>query len=329
MSIENSEDIINPDIEIKPPVGFLNGLILAIISGIFYWLAFPVIDIWFLTFICWVPLIIAIKGQTSKNALFLGWATGITCNILGFYWLYGTIRYFGNFPFIVTILFMLIICSYQGARMGFMAWLYSRAEKKGWPFGISFVFALIASEIVYPLLFPWYTATHIHSVPVFMQLADIGGPVIISALLAGTSIAVAEFILSKKEKRKINKLRFLAGISTPLILLTYGIIRIPQIEKAIETFPSGKVGLVQGNREMIGDNADEGLKKYREASYELEKKNSPDFIVWPEGAIRFLLNEKVIKNFFITDIFKKNHYYGNFDINTPIISGTILEKKEK
>ncbi|MEP7124659.1 MAG: hypothetical protein ABJE95_27270, partial [Byssovorax sp.] len=60
---------------------------LAFLSGFLYFLAFPGIDLWPLSFVALVPLIVATRGQTAKRALGLGWLAGFTMTMFGFYWL--------------------------------------------------------------------------------------------------------------------------------------------------------------------------------------------------------------------------------------------------
>src|SRR5580692_8662664 len=70
----------------------------AFVSGLLYWLAFPGVDAWPLALVAWVPLLVALQGQTARRALLLGWVTGITMNVAGFWWLQGMLSTFSGFP---------------------------------------------------------------------------------------------------------------------------------------------------------------------------------------------------------------------------------------
>jgi apolipoprotein N-acyltransferase len=326
MSIINSENLEN-SVPVEKTVekklgGFLIPAFLAILSGAFIAFAFPDFDIWFLTFIAWTPLLIALKGKSARVSLLLGTLTGFTFAAIACRWLFHTINYFGNFNAFLSILFMVIVCIYQGLREGLLALLFSRAVNKGWPVPLSFAMALISSEFLYPLLFPWHVATHVHTIPLLMQLADIGGPFLIAAFLAMTSIAIAEIFWSFKEKRPVSKAVVAAGVLSPLIMIAYGAYRISYIDGIVHNFPAGRVGIYQGNRPMLGDNPVDSLKAYRKGSWALETiDNSLDFIMWPEGGLSYGLREKEVSSFFKNSVFNANETYGNFKINTPIVTG--------
>src|SRR5579859_2163634 len=130
----------------------------ALLSGLAYWLAFAGMDVWPLSFVAWVPLIVAIHRQTARRAAALGWIAGITMNITGFFWLQQMLQTFSGFPAPVCFLFVVLVCAYQGGRIAFLGWLYGRATARGWPGPLVFAAAFVASELLYPLLFPWYYA---------------------------------------------------------------------------------------------------------------------------------------------------------------------------
>src|SRR3546814_5959660 len=46
----------------------------------------------------------------------------------------------------LCILFMAILCAYQGGRIALCGWLYGRAEARGWPAPVVFLLAFAASR---------------------------------------------------------------------------------------------------------------------------------------------------------------------------------------
>src|SRR5688572_2343266 len=133
---------------------------LSVGSGLLYFLAFPGVDLWPLGFVALVPLIVALRGQTPRRALWLGWLAGFPVTMFGFYWLLNILETFSRFPLPLCVLFMAILCAYQAGRIGLLGWLYARAERRHWPAALAFTVAFAASEQAFPLLFPWsYAAT--------------------------------------------------------------------------------------------------------------------------------------------------------------------------
>jgi apolipoprotein N-acyltransferase len=141
----------------------------AVLSGLLYWLAFPGKEspawLGLFSFVAFTPLWIALQKQAPGRALLLGAVTGATMNLCGFYWLLDMLQTFSGFPTPLCMVFVVIVCAYQGGRIGFLGWLYARAAQRGWPRPLVFLSAFAASELLYWLLFPWYFAATLHKPP--------------------------------------------------------------------------------------------------------------------------------------------------------------------
>jgi apolipoprotein N-acyltransferase len=285
---------------LKLPVAFA----LAALSGILYWLAFPgQSEIWPLTFVAFVPLWIALRGQTPKNGLRLGLVTGTTMNVAGFYWLMTMLKTFSGFPAPICFLFVFIVCAYQGGRLALMGWLYARGAQRGWPAAPIFLAAFAASEVLYPLLFPWYYGATVHNAAIFAQAAELGGPIMVGVILAATNLAIAEPILARLEQRNIN--------------LAFGALRIHSIDSLIAASPGVRVGLVQGNMGLSEKRVDprEGLRRHQDVTAEL-KKNGIDFVVWSESAVTFAVPENMKESFMHDRVAQR--------LGIPAIFGAVL-----
>ena len=90
----------------------------AVLCGFLYFLAFPGIEFWPLSFVALLPLIVALRGQTPRRAFGLGWAAGFTMTMCGFYWLLDMLKTFSGFPIPLCVVFMAILCGYQAGRIG-------------------------------------------------------------------------------------------------------------------------------------------------------------------------------------------------------------------
>ena len=129
---------------------------LSFLTGLLYWIAFPGIDVWPLSFVALVPLFVALAGQRPKHGFWLGWTAGFGMTITGFYWLSYTLEVFSGFPLPLCWLFQAILCGYQAGRIGLFGWLATRGEQRGWGRGLTLALAFAASELLFPLLFPWF-----------------------------------------------------------------------------------------------------------------------------------------------------------------------------
>ena len=175
---------------------------LAVSSGLLYFLGLPGVNVWPAAFVTYVPLLLALRGRSPRDAAKLGLASGFVASVAGFSWLYGMMKLFSGLPGPVCAALMLATCAYQGGRTAAVSWLTARAAARGWPAALAFVLGSITAELVYPLLFPWYFAFMMHRTPLLMQAADLGGVYLVGALLLGPNLALAELGRALRERAR-------------------------------------------------------------------------------------------------------------------------------
>lgn len=295
---------------------------LALLSGLLYFAAFPGIDLWPLAFVALTPLIVAMRNQPTRRAMGLGWLAGFTMTMTGFYWLIGMLKTFSGFGTALCLVFMSILCAYQGGRIGFMGWLYGRATNRGWPAGPVFCLAFAASELVFPLLFPWYYAATVHQVPALLQLAELGGPILVGLMLIAPNWALAELLFAKLDQRK-PRLRLVAALAAlPVVAVAYGALRISQVDAAVAAAPKAKVGVVQANMSLLAKRRDkeEGLRRHLRLSQELIREEGPlDLVVWPETAVVRAMDERNASNYYERVVLPR--------IGAPAVFGAVLVRQ--
>jgi apolipoprotein N-acyltransferase len=255
----------------------------AVVSGALYWLAFPGVDFWPLALVAWVPLIVAMRGQSTRRTTLLGWTTGLTMNVAGFFWLQKMLETFSGFPGPLCFVFVLILCSYQAGRVGLLGWIGGRATSRGWPAAGVFVLAFVASELLYPLLFPWYYGATAHTVPVLMQTAELGGPIAVGLVLVAANLAVSEPVLAWIERRRVRWATTLSAAGVLIFALGYGALRIRSVDADVLRAPEARVGIVQANMGLMEKRKDfdEGLHRHLRLSSDLRARGA-DFLVWSE-----------------------------------------------
>src|SRR6187402_1514031 len=265
---------------------------LSFATGLLYWLAFPGIDVWPLAFVALVPLFLALAGQKPKHGFWLGWTAGFGMTITGFYWLGYTLEVFSGFPKPLCWLFQAILCGYQAGRIGLFGWLATRGERRGWGRGVTLGLAFAASELLFPLLFPWFYGATVHQVIPLLQLAELGGPIAISLVLLGFNYALAELILARLERRPLRKLA-LVGAAAPVISAIYGLIRVPMVDARSAAADKVEVGLVQANMSLMGKrkNKREGLDRHLKLTRALKQQGPLDLVVWSETSVMAAVRE--------------------------------------
>lgn len=269
------------------PVSRRNGALLSLLSGLLYFVAFPGVDVWPLAFVALVPLIVAVRGQTPRRAALMGWVAGFTMTMCGFYWLLEMLRTFSGFGTPLCLVFMAILCGYQAGRVALAGWLAARSEGRGWPAGPAFVLAFLASELVFPLLFPWTYAATVHQLPSLLQSAELFGPPGPVALLLCANFALAELVLARLERRTPRRslvARLALGVALAIGL---GRARMAMVDRAVAQAPRASVGLVQANMSLLAkrQNRGEGLRRHLEGTRKLLAQGPLDLVVWSETSV--------------------------------------------
>ncbi len=303
----------------EAPLPLKWALSLAALEAFLYFIAFPgIIDWWPTVLITFVPLLIALRGQSVKRATLIGLFAGFIMSWEGFWWLNHMLKSFSGFNVALCALFTTILCAYQAGRYAFMGWLYARASQRGWPASVVACGAFAASEQLFPLLFPWYLADCVHSTPILAQTADLGGPVFCGLLLFGSSLAVEEIVLAKfLEKRALDVRVVAAGFAATAFSAIYGFVRVRQIDARAQAAPALHIGYVQGNLELMGvyNHRDTAMERHLRMTRELREKGV-ELVVWSESSVTKSAD---------VDHYKREYkaYVGN-KLGVPAIFGGIV-----
>lgn len=260
---------------------------LAVLCGLLYFVAFPGVDVWPVSFVALSPLILALRGQTPRRAAGLGWAAGFTMTMCGFYWLLEMLKVFSGFGVPLCLVFMAILCAYQAGRIALLGWLHGRAEARGWPAAPVFALGFVTSELVFPLLFPWYYGATVHNAPIFVQVADLGGGYLVGLMLVAANLGVAELSLAHPKVRAVtngappDRRVLMVAVAAPISAVAYGYPRMRSVDAAAEAAEPVKIGIVQGNQPLIGRR--HALQVHLAHTAVLKQKGV-DLVIWSEGA---------------------------------------------
>ncbi len=292
--------------------------LLALLTGVLYFAAFPGIELWPLALFAFIPLFVAMRGQPATRGFLLATLSGFTMNMLGFYWLLGMLKEFSGFPTAICLLLMSILCLYQGFRVGAIGWLYCRAERRGWPAQFAFVVAFAASELLFPVLFPWFFGATVHQVPLLLQTADLGGPILVGLVIVAVNFAIAEPILARLARRRILPKQIAIPLGLVLLALVYGGVRMRQVDAQVALAPKARVGLVQANMSLMGKRRElaEGLRRHLTMTEELKSRGPLDLVVWSETSVMRAVDERELESRVPEQVSRR--------IGVPAIFGAVL-----
>ncbi|HEY3493393.1 MAG TPA: apolipoprotein N-acyltransferase, partial [Polyangiaceae bacterium] len=258
----------------------------AVLCGVFYFFAFPGLDLWPFGLIALVPLRVALVGRTPKQAAWLGWLSGMTMVSIGFYWMLNMLQEFSGFSTPICVFFVGCVNAFVAGRIALFAWLFVRAERNGWPLGPGFLAAFVASELCYPVLFFWSFGAVVHPVPLLTQIADLGGVYAVGLVVVAFNWAVADFVIARLEKRKPDYRRLLPYAAAPVVAVLYGAVRISQVDARVAAAEKAHVGLVQANMGLMEKRKahEEGLRRHIEETHKL-RAAGVDLVLWSETSV--------------------------------------------
>lgn len=308
----------------RPTRKLWTALALAALSGLLTALACPPVGLWPLAFVAWAPLLVALHDRSPRDAFWLGAAQGLVLDVVAVRWLPDVIRTFAGHSWILCAGIALALHAYGAGRPAVLAWLAARARRNGWPPGAAFVLAVGATEAFFPLLFPWTLGVATVRTPVLMQLAELGGPILVGLPLAMGSVAIAELAWARMDGRPLARARIGVALLGPAGAIVFGAVRIPTIEQRIAEAPEARVAIVQGNIPHAGATLERSLAIHRDATARLESEERVDLVVWPETALSGILTEGALEGTLARMVAAGN---GRAALSAPIITGAMLRRE--
>ncbi len=263
---------------------------LAALTGPLWFLASPNFDLWPLAWVANVPLLFAIeRAATTRRALLYAWLAGAVTVAGGFYWISKLLERFAHFPDVLAWLAVLLFAAYHGlVFVLFAAIVRGVRRRRAVPLALLAPVAFAAAEHITPMMFPFHLALSQAWRPHVIQIADVTGPVGVTALLVLVSGAAYDAATRRTWRPAAAAAAIVAAA------LTYGHVRLGQVDAAAAAAPTIRVGLVQGNvpfDEKGYENprlADDQLHELQDVSATLEKAGA-DVIVWSETSFPYLL----------------------------------------
>src|SRR5271154_527889 len=221
------------------------GLGLATLSGCLWFLAVTPFDLSILAWVAAVPMLLAVdRAPTFKQALFLGWWAGVVGTAGGFYWLIDVMQRFADFPWWAAALVFLLFCATRAVIfLLFTAIVCGIRRRRSVPMTVLAPLAMVSSELLVPQLFPcgqWISqAWH----PLVIQIAELTGPLGVTALLMLVNGALYDAAVDRRAARYPA----LAAAALLAAALIFGAVRMRQIDDIVARAPRLKIGLVQPN----------------------------------------------------------------------------------
>lgn len=277
----------------------------AFLSGILVGTTYIPFPPWALLF-CLVPLwIFTLKSdQNLKQIFFGGWITQFVLTLIGFHWIAHTAHEYGQMPWSVSILGLLLFCAgmhlYIPLNLIISTWL-RRKFKLG--AGLTLITLALGHSLLeqsWPAIFQWHLGYTVlwARLPVY-NLADIIGFEGISTLVLLANAWVAYIWINRSNSQKWMT-QAMALIAVLIALLVGGHFH----GKNWNRFDSEiKVALIQANISNIEKVYAEQGRRYMDTitnkfmdmtHQELAKNPGTDLVVWPETAFPDYLDNHLL-----------------------------------
>jgi apolipoprotein N-acyltransferase len=270
---------------------------LAIVAGVLAFVGFCGCDQFYLEWICLVPVLWALDDPTlsHKEALALAWLFGWIAHLGAYTWITGMLMDFGYLPWPLAVFTYSLLCFAQSSL--FAAWGYGVWRFKA-RYGVAMTWTtpvlMVIAEWLVPQLFPSYLANSQYRQTLFIQSADIWGPLGLTFILTMCSGVIYDTLAWKVRHR--GQAPTLAWAAFAILFvgnLLYGTGAMVNIDDTVaHTDKRIKVGMVQTNMGIYekDENPAEGLRRHREQSLELERQGV-DLIVWPESGYNYAIRD--------------------------------------
>lgn len=284
-------------------------LALAALGGAMQCLGFAGFSWWPFAFVCFLPMFYVLEEErdaSTQRVLALGLVHGFVGYTGGYYWLVEMLSAFSGFPKPLCWLMGSLFFFYQGLQQMLIYWLYRRARDRGIGVTAAAVPALLALELMFPTLFPSFLATGLHDLTTFIQIADLGGPMLVSAVVMAFNGALYEVLVAWKrrsgdspsgnEKQPLPRLTPAIALASIALTLGYGAYRVSEVDARAAVAERLGVGVVQVNMGIFSkrDDPHEGHRRHLEQSARLQREHPEmDLLVWPESAYTYFLQDGV------------------------------------
>ena len=286
----------------RPSAAGLGRLGLSLASAVLLFASVPTFGLWPLMWVALAPaLLVALDAPTPKRAFLHGWLSGFLANAVAFYWMDGLLERFGHMPTLEAAPIIGLLVGYQGLAFGFYAWGVRRLrDRTGLPLVLLSPLVMVVVELCTPQVFPYYLAISQAFVPPVIQIADLTGPLGVTALLLATSGAVADGLLLRHDgwRRAVRPL----AVAALLIAadLGYGALRMHQMDVRRAAAIKVRTGVVQPNVGVIEKWDPRAfarlLATHQRESATLEAAGA-ELVVWPESSYPYALPKTIAHDF--------------------------------
>lgn len=239
--------------------------------------AFPPWGVWPLALVALAPVFLLLRGRTLLGAATWGWCVGFGVSLAALYWMPAPLGRFASTPLVAGWSLTLAFVAFQAGRWALLGIAFAGASRQGWPEALAFCAAYATSELVFAVPLPWHLGELIEPSIGFVQVADLGGPLLVSVWAASVNVVVARVV----GLRRIEVRQWIGPTLVSLAAGGYGAAQQRRWDRELARVPRLHIGMVQGNVSPDRSETAVVLREQIALSTRLLTE-SPDLIVWTE-----------------------------------------------
>jgi apolipoprotein N-acyltransferase len=299
-------------------------ILLALISGVLFALAFPNAAIGWLMFIALVPLFVALARAGSwREALLLGWVSQFVAWLMMVPWVVRVMSHYGGLPLVTGILIFVAMCAILGLYGSLFAFAFWRiapgARFTRWLL-VPLAWAAVEYARTYLLTgFPWnLIAASIVDYTPLVQFDRVAGPYALGALILLPSVLVAWLITAKPR----GPTRGIAVGSVVIVCFVWWVTGLVAAKMFVRPSgaPPARAALLQPNisQEMRWNesNVVDIFKRMMTMS-EDAIRGGAQVVVWPESTVPL--------SYAVTDFFRETIESFSGANGVDVILGSVAE----
>jgi apolipoprotein N-acyltransferase len=227
----------------------------------------------------------ACRDSAARSAL-AGLVFGAVAYAGGFGWLWRLVDVFLAGHVVLGAALWTAYGAWFAAGFAAYAVLYRALRRRGSPVALAGVASLVLVEWLQPEVFPVNAGAALIAAPApLVQVADLGGPLLLTALVALANAALLDTWLWLRGERARPLMTWLVASAVALAVLAYGERRLAGVADA-RSAPALRVGIVQANLGVLEKRRQSVVthRRHVEQTRELLAQGELDLVVWPETA---------------------------------------------
>jgi len=259
----------------------------AVLGGVLYFTGYLGYGVWPCLLVFLVPLWRSLeRAHDLRLASAVGLVFGATAFAGGFLWLWPLVDAFLGGNHLAGALLWLAYGAWFSAEFVAYALLFRLLRSRGRGLAAAGVAPLVAIEWLQPQVFPLYAGAGLVNAPLLIQTADLGGPLLLTALVGGANMVLYESWTWWRGLRSRPLGTWVGALVGSALVVGYGVTILRLIELRGMKATALRVGVVQANLGVLEKRQQSVLthRRHLDQTRELLAEGPVDLVVWPETA---------------------------------------------